>query len=170
MSKNSKMSKKVARSMRVAEVAVAGAGKWDFRIPEHLRGKIAEDDVVVVEVPERGEGNKTKIALKVGLVLALRPLSTHRPDHVHDVVDKVRVNRWASERKRRDEVQALYMVANERAGELEALRNLRRTADKFDDAELGGMVDGIEKMTGLDASACAGKDAAEPLYDKDVEF
>lgn len=153
MSKNSKMSKKVARSMRIAKVAVAGAGTWDFNIPEYLRGKLAEDDVVVVEVPERGADGKTTFALKVGLILSLQPTSPHRPDNVHDVVDKVRVNRWASERKRRDEVAALYMVANERAGELEALRSLRRTADEFADGELADMVDGLEELTGLDASS-----------------
>lgn len=168
MSKNSKMSKKVARSMRVAKVAVAGAGTWDFNIPEYLRGKLAEDDVVVVEVPERGADGKTTFALKVGLILSLQPNSTHRPDNVHDVVDKVRVNRWASERKRRDEVAALYMVANERAGELEALRSLRRAADKFADDELADMVDGLEELTGLDASAEPA--AVDELCDEDIEF
>lgn len=134
----------LTRNMPIAEVAVDNGGAWDFRIASYLKGKLSVGDVVVVAVP----ASTGQTALKTGRVEALKPSSPHRPENVHDIVDKVKVNRWVAARKKADEAAALQLAAEERAGMLDDLRHLREAAEELEDSELKEMVEKLDELMG----------------------
>ncbi len=168
-SKMDKMNKKIARSMPIAQVATGEETAWDFNIGEHLKGKIKEGDVVVVEVPARRADGRSSLVLKTGRVVALKPSSDHNPANVHDVVDKVRLNRYIEERERQEKASALYIAACERAGELYELQGLAEAAEELEDDELAEMVGELQKLAGV-KQKLAPSASGEALSDEDIDF
>ena len=103
--------------------------------------------------------------MRVGRVNELKPISSHRPEHVFSIVDKVRFDRYLETRRRMKEAADLYTAACERARMLEQLGKLRSTAEEAEDGELLEMVDNLEKMHSCkDANEESFVDAEAPAW------
>ncbi len=141
--KKCSMDKETAAMMKIAKVEVEG-DTWDFRIGDHLRGKLSEGDIVVVEVP-CGHGREG-FFLKIGDVQSLCMASPHNPENVHHVVDKVRMGRYTKGLARERERAALDLAIRERAEMHERLSELSSIALRVEDDELEGMIERYKEL------------------------